>query len=256
VATDSDNPRNNEVVHRLCAVAESALWDSAKKGDPQARERLIEGYLDYARIIAAKLYSRRIDSDLEFAEYLQFATVGLIEAVDRFDPTKNIQFKTFAGLRVHGAVLSGLEQLSEKRVQISTRTRLQAERKDSAKMADQQPNNTDVFQRLADVAVSLAIGYLLDNPAAEADAYTNIGFESHYTSIELHQLQEKIRALVENLPQRERIVIKYHYLNQIPFNVIAENLGISKGRVSQIHCHALQSLREAIKAINECDAAW
>lgn len=254
MAIDLDNPRNNEVVHRLCAVAESALWDSAKKGDSQARERLIEGYLYYARIIAAKLYSRRIDSDLEFAEYLQFATVGLIEAVDRFDPTKNIKFKTFAGLRVHGAVLSGLEQLSEKRVQISTRQRLQAERKDSAKMTDQQPDNTDVFQRLADVAVSLAIGYLLDNPAAEA--YTNVGFESRYTSIELHQLQEKIRALVENLPQRERIVIKYHYLNQIPFNVIAENLGISKGRVSQIHCHALQTLREVIKSVNACDAAW
>lgn len=233
---------------------ELALWLAAGSGDASARERLIEAYLPFARMLAAKLFAGRIDHDLEFAEYLQFATIGLIEAVDRFEPSRAIQFKTFSSHRINGAVLSGIERLSEKRAQISARGSITADRRDSAK-ATLDPGNQDVFQQLAEVAIGLALGYVLDDPAIYRNG-ERATTENQYAGLELQQLRNSVSALVNSLPQREKMVIKYHYLNHIPFNTIADIMGVTKGRVSQIHRHALELLRETIKSVKACDVAW
>jgi RNA polymerase sigma factor for flagellar operon FliA len=233
---------------------ELALWTAARAGDAQARTRLIEGFLPFARIMAAKLYAARIDHDVEFEDYLQYATVGMIESVDRYDPGFGAQFKTFAAHRIQGAVSNGLEQLSEKRQQVATRKRLQAERRDCAAVA-LDVDGGDLFQQLADVAVSLALGFVLDGAADQAEAEE--AAPAHpYGAIEMAQLRARLQALMSTLPQRERLVIKYHYLNQVPFHQIADSMGISKGRVSQIHHNALALLRKAMGSVRACDAAW
>ena len=77
------------------------LWQLWRDhGDIDARQQLITYYLPYARMMAAMLYGRRTHDEVEFADYLQFARVGLVEAVDRYDPTQGAQFKTFAAKRV------------------------------------------------------------------------------------------------------------------------------------------------------------
>ena len=234
---------------------ESALWDAAKSGNLAAREHLIETYLPHARILAARLYAGRIDSDLEFAEYLQFATLGLIEAVDRYEPSKEVLFMTFAGYRINGAVLSGIEHLSEKREQISARKSLRTDRLDSGKAALDQPGK-DLFQQLAEVAVGLALGFLLDDTRIDRPDESVAIPKNHYAGLELRQLQQKVRSLVDNLPRQERMVIKYHYLNHVPFGDIAEIMDLSKGRISQIHRQALKSLRQAVNSVKSCDIAW
>lgn len=233
---------------------EATLWASARAGEDAARARLIEAYLPFARILAARLYAARIDYDVEFDDYLQYATVGLIESVDRFDPGFGVLFKTFAAHRIQGAVSNGLEQSSEKRVQVSTRKRLLAERRDAA-AAVLGGDAADLFQQLADVAVGLALGYVLENPAEErlADADDT---PQGYGALEMAQLRSRLESLVSALPQRERLVIKYHYLNHTPFNVIADTMGLTKGRISQIHRNALDLLRKAMRSVQACDVAW
>jgi RNA polymerase sigma factor FliA len=249
--------RDSLAVSALPMADEPALWQAArgenKSAREAARERLIESYLPFARMLAARLFAGRIDSDLEFSEYAQFATVGLIEAVDRFEPERDILFKTFAGHRINGAVMNGLEHLSEKREQISVRKRLAAERRDSGKAALDEKDK-DVFQQLAEVAIGLALGHFIDDPEVGEDDLPIP--ESQYGGLELKQMQAKVRALIESLPDRERTVIKYHYLNYVPFHLIAETLGVTKGRVSQIHRRALQLLRENAKTVKACDLAW
>jgi RNA polymerase sigma factor for flagellar operon FliA len=232
---------------------EQALWAAARAGDAQARARLIEGFLPFARIMAAKLYAARIDHDVEFEDYLQYATIGMIESVDRFDPAFGAQFKTFAAHRIQGAVSNGLEQLSEKRQQVATRKRLLAERRDNAGAA-LDPGG-DLFQQLADVAVGLALGFVLDGAGDAAEPEEPVPAHP-YGAIEMAQLRTRLQALLSTLPQRERLVIKYHYLNQVPFNQIADSMGITKGRVSQIHHNALALLRKAMGSVRACDAAW
>lgn len=230
---------------RLSAEEEADFWRQMRSGNaPLAREALANHYLSFARILAAKLFARRVHDEFEFAEYLQFASVGLLEAIDRYDPEKGASFKTYASHRINGAVLDGIENLSEKQSQIGLKKRLQQERLCSLKEGDGSSTDFDaLFARLAEVATGLAIGFMLDGMGmfqSDSAGYA----DNTYSSWELKQLQQRIRELVESLPEREGKIIKYHYYHGIGFGEIAQKLGVTKGRVSQIHVRALSLLRE------------
>ena len=236
---------------------ERALWRRFREdADVSAREALLIHYLPFAKILAAKVYSGRHHDEFEFGEYVQYATVGLLESVSRFDPARGVKFKTFAGRRIIGSILNGLEHLSEKQQQISFRKRLASERLESIRGRQPDGSNPDeLFSYLAQVAVGLALGYILEDSGMyqrRNGSYMNNGYEA----IETEQLQERMRNLVEKLPERERRVIKYHYMNHVPFEEIADILGVTKGRISQIHKHAVDLLRQAMKEVRSCDIAW
>ncbi|HSY29558.1 MAG TPA: sigma factor, partial [Burkholderiaceae bacterium] len=93
-----------------------------------ARSRIIESYLPFTRMMAAKTYAKRTCSELEFQDYLQYATIGLVEAVDRFDPNRGVKFETFSATRITGAILNGIDSLSEKQQQVGARRRAIAAR--------------------------------------------------------------------------------------------------------------------------------
>jgi len=235
---------------------ERALWRRWREGDASAREVILVHYLPFAKILAAKVYSGRRHDEFEFGEYVQFATVGLLEAVSRFDPERGVKFKTFSGRRIIGSILNGLEHLSEKQEQISFRHRLASQRMESIR--GRQPNGSnpeELFSYLAHVAVGLALGYILED-SGMFQRPTSTYMSNGYAGVETAQLKERMGSLVEKLPERERAVLKYHYMNHVPFEEIAGILGVTKGRISQIHKHAIELLREAIKGIRNCDMAW
>jgi RNA polymerase sigma factor FliA len=224
-------------------------------GDAQARERLIASYLPYARIVAATYYARRMHDEIEFDEYLQFARVGMLEALDRYDPDGGAQFKTFAARRMHGAILDGIDRLSEKQRQIAVQRQLRAERLQSLK-EDGHASGGELFERLASVGIGLALGFLLEDTGMFADERGESGCPgTPYERLELRQLQSRLRALVSKLPDNERLVIRNHYLQGMQFDQIAVQLGLTKGRVSQIHKQALASLRLFLGARQRCDVA-
>ncbi|WP_050465683.1 sigma-70 family RNA polymerase sigma factor [Herbaspirillum autotrophicum] len=240
---------------------EDAIWRAWRVDkDAASREQLVQHYLPYARIVAASYYRRRFHDEIEFAEYLQLASVGLLESIDRFDPTIGVHFKTFSARRIHGAILSGIETITEKQQQIALRKQLQAERRDSLKRrevsADSKTDKPeDLFRRLADVGIGLALAYLLegtgmvDVPEEAADQ------NQYYRQIELRQLQQRVRGLVDELTVQERTVIRYHYLQEVPFSEIATLLGLTKGRIAQIHKQALGRLRTALQSKDRLDLA-
>jgi RNA polymerase sigma factor FliA len=224
------------------------LWKEAKvDGCSDAREQIIDFYLPFARVLAAKLYARRTYPELEFLDYFQFASIGLVEAVDRFDPERGIKFETFSAPRINGAVLNGIESLSEKQQQIGARRRIIADRVKSLKEEAHAPKDPgELFGYLAELAIGMAVGFALEDSGmfqAEESAYP----DNTYRSIELKQLHQRVRELLECLPKNERRVIRYHYLQQVAFDEIAKILGVTKGRVSQIHKDALKRLRDSVR---------
>lgn len=231
----------------------AAWWDAFVRGrDPALRERLIHAYQEFARIMAAKLYARRVYTEMEFADYLQYATVGLIEAVDRFEPGRGNKFETYAASRINGAVLSGIEQSTEIQQQISARRRVIRERLVSLSEASAAAPADDVFARLAELAIGLAVGFALDDTGmhqADGAEYA----DNSYRGVELKQLKARILALVEDLPQSQKAVVRGHYLQQQPFADIAAALRLSRGRVAQLHKEALGNLRARMMAMNEVD---
>lgn len=242
-----------------------ACWHG--DGDAAAREQLIGHYLPYARMLAATLYGRRMHGDVEFEDYLQLARIGLIEAVDRFDPGQGAQFKTFASKRIQGSVLNGLARMTEKNQQISARMRvLRQDRLEAVKEAAGGPtpprNADELFRYLAEVGVGLALGVLLeDTGMVDADAF---GQESQVASPEVsyfrkkegRQLRELLRELLDGLPESQRRVIRSHYLQEISFDQLAADMGVTRGRISQLHRQALLRLRDLLGSDARCDVSF
>src|SRR5258706_7285688 len=69
------------------------------------RQELVERYLGLARIMAARLYQRRADNSVPFGDYLQYARVGLVEAIDHYDPERAVPFEALSSYRIKRAIL-------------------------------------------------------------------------------------------------------------------------------------------------------
>ena len=236
---------------------EADLWSAyTRQRDSEARLALIERYVPLAKRVASQLYKRRHDDMVEFGDYMQYALVGLIEAIDRYDPDREAAFATFAMYRIRGTILNGLEKATERNEQIAYRQRLRKERIES--VADQtgaKPSN-EIFAELVDVAIGLAVGYMLEGTNMVANERNESDEKHGYNSTMLSQIKNQLCHLVDTLPARERTIIRFHYFHQVGFFELAQLLGLTKGRVSQLHKMALKQIREAYENESMLDTLY
>jgi RNA polymerase sigma factor for flagellar operon FliA len=254
--------------------APAELWARWRgERDARARDALIRHYLPYARMVAATVYARRSHDEIEFDDYLQLACVGMVESVDRFDPVHGAQFRTFAAKRVRGAILNGLVRLSEKNQQISVMAKLRAERLEAVKegaraQVGAQPRSgagasgEPLFRYLAEVGIGIALVVLLEDTGMiepeepEAHAQAISPEISYFQKSEMSQLRRALNDKVDQLPASERLVIRRHYLEQIPFEEIARGMALTRGRISQLHRQALLRLRDLLADDARCDVSF
>jgi RNA polymerase sigma factor FliA len=227
----------------------SSLWNELRATENgEVRAQLVDYYLPFARMLAAKMYAKRPYLELEFLDYFQYASIGLMESIDRFDIARGIKFETFAAARINGAMLNGVSTLSEKQEQVNARRRIVADRVDSLKELPPRATDADaLFGYLAELAIGLAVGFVLDDSGmyqADEPSYP----DNTYQSVELKQLCQQARTMLDSLQGNEKQVMLYHYLQQLAFDEIAIALGLSKGRISQIHQNALQKLRNNFRS--------
>lgn len=224
---------------------ERHLWEAfVLSRDPLTRGQLIEHYMPVARKIAAKVFGLRANAATSFDDCLQYARVGLIEAIDRYDPGRHIPFEAYSVARIRGAVLNGLEHETELLAQRSFRRTRLRERTDSL-LGDKQPRPERAsLQELIQVTVGLALGLMLDDAAQEVPDERQ--HANPYAAAELQQLSREVRRLLPNLPEREQQIIRAHYFELRELQSIAADFGISKGRASQLHAQALARLRSLL----------
>jgi RNA polymerase sigma factor FliA len=224
----------------------AGLWQGFMASrDAGLRSRLFAFYQPYAKRLAVRLYVLRRDNSVSFADYLQYAHVGLVESIDRFEPERPVLFETFASYRIRGAILNGLAketELSAQRQYWAARVRdrvrsLQSDALDH----DDVAKTLDGFVGLT---VGLAIGLLLESPLEPADESTA---SNPYAAAELGQLVLRIKERVAALPERERELLDLHYFQHEPFQEIAARFNVTKGRISQLHSQALQRLRAQLE---------
>lgn len=222
---------------------ELALWQAYQaKPTTECRDILINKYLYYANILAAKFFANRQIPEIEFDEFKQFSIVGLIESIDKYNSAYGVSFQTYAGHRIKGAILDGIEKYCEKQQQISARSRLRTERIQNL-LEEAALHQQDIFARLVDVAVGTAIGFMLEDTGMyQVDE--NASEHRAYRSRELSDLSRIMDRLVSTLSEQEESVIRLHYYQQIKFEFIAKEMQLTKGRVSQIHHSALKRMHE------------
>jgi len=237
--------------------SERVLWQSFNdKTNESARETLFVKYLPYAKALAAQLYKRRTCHDVEFIEYHQLASVGLLEAIDHFDVSRNTLFTTFCTPRIRGSILSGLGSISDARAQGALSHRLQKERIASLATPSVSRDRLPVaFAAMCELAAGMAIGFMLEDTGMYSDP-ENVAVTgcSGYRTIEWKQTQDRLAAAIGRLSERERKVITLHYFHGLLFEQVANVLGLTKGRISQLHRSALVQLRETLQPAEQL--AW
>lgn len=231
------------------ATDEQRLWKAMREeGCEAARERIFTAYLPFARSLAARQLKGRRGGDLEYGDLLQLASAGLLEAMDRFDPALGVPFRGFAVRRINGSMVDGIAKMSEVREQVSFRHRVRRERLRSLtiqEVEDLPPG--EALEALVEMAVGLAIGFMLEGTGLyQDDEAPTAPQPTAYDSLAWKEMVGRLTVELGRMPERERTILRTHYLEDVNFDQIALMLGLSKGRVSQLHKAALGLLRKRI----------
>ncbi len=218
-------------------------------GSDPHQDALITQHMPMVKRIAGNLFAARSFDGIPFEEYVQYGVEGLLQASKRYDPMLGAKFETYAKHRIKGAIMSGLEKSSEVNQQVATLRRMARERIDSlvAQAGSHVPALHDdpqaAFDRLVEVSLGLAVAFMLD----DSNLFQS-GQGSHWddgpSNLAYKQLQQRLVGAMAQLNEKERAVLERHYFEHESFEVAADQLRLSKGRVSQLHRSALRKLRE------------
>lgn len=233
--------------------AERALWDACRRdGSAKAREALFSRYQPVARRIAWRFMRDDPSTPRELAELHQLASLGLLEAIDRYEPDRGVPFRYYCTRRIAGAIVEGISRSSEVNQQISTRRRIERERlrsvRGEAGEAGEARTLDEKLALIGDIAAELAIGLMLEDSTMVLTDERDPAKDA-YETMAWKQTVLQVAGAVDNLPERERSVIRHHYLEGVPFDQIAKLMGLSKGRISQIHKAAIGLLRKRLSGM-------
>lgn len=201
------------------------LWNEWESHRTLAtRNRLVESYMPLVRMRAARM-SRSLppESIVDFGDLVGFGSLGLIEAVERFEPGRGFQFPTFASRRIHGAMLDGLRGAD-----LLSRT----ERRKVKAGQRREPKP---------IGLHHVVGKDDDGRVVRmVDTMIDCAADSPQATIEL---QDEGRSLLRGLSTRKRLLLLLYYSEECSMKSIGEQLGISESRVSQIHSQLIGYLR-------------
>jgi len=242
---------------------EEALWRALSGPEAlEARQKLFATHIPFARRLARRLRRQRDWGDIEIEDVEQAAYAGLLEAMTRFEPSRGIAFRTYAAGRITGVIIDTITRMSEMREQITWRHQMRRDRLRSLRGSSHieersalQPRANgpsatasfdDTFAALAEIAVGLAVGFMLEGSSLYREDGDNIPPGGYESAVWL-DMQASLGASLSNLPERERAILAMHYFDGLAFEQIAAVMTLSKGRVSQLHRSALERLGRAMR---------
>ena len=229
-------PRNAEV-----GAAELSLWHRYRAtGDIDARNDLIELHFALVHKVARR-FDRSPGDTVRYTELVCAGAEGLLQAVERFDPSMGYRLSTFAVARIDGAIRDHLRRETAVPRSVATIGRRVAEARRRAELRlGRRALETEVARELG---VVMAEYRSMTTWSAMAVVAVPPTLEAPGTDRGQHELALWLRDAVAALPPAERNVINLAYFEDRPVREIAASLGVSESRVSQIRTRALARLR-------------
>ncbi|MBI2083119.1 MAG: sigma-70 family RNA polymerase sigma factor [Deltaproteobacteria bacterium] len=224
---------------------------SKEQKEIQKRNKIVEQYLPYATSIAGRVM-QTLSSAVDFDDVMCNARLGLIEAAEKFDPTMNVDFKTFSYYRIKGAIYDGLRKTGWIPRALYAKIKFeQASNEYLQYMSERQGAAArlveDEMAELYDTVNSLASIYVISLDAAE-DSPELVDHKSKNIeqSAEFQQIKQSMKEAIESLPDKERKLIKLYYFQNKTLEEAGAMLGLSKSWTSRLHARALEVLFKKI----------
>ena len=235
------------------------LWlNYLNEKSPALKEQLILHYITLVQKISKKI-SYCLPSHIAKEDLFSYGIFGLLEAIDRYDPKMGTPFSFFAGKRIRGAIIDGLRKEDWIPANIRRQARLLEEAYQKleirfARNASDEEVAAELSITLEELERWLKNTYIfsilsLDEPVAEGQEITlkdNVADNGSFNPVEIAENKEIKKILakaVEELPEKERLVISLFYYHDLNNKEIARVLELSDARVSQIHAKAIFRLR-------------
>jgi len=229
------------------ARVEAAEWRRFKAAPtPDNRAVLFDRFERFARAIARGEATKVKRFGLELADCEQLAFEALLASIERYDPSRGIPFPGFARRRIRGAIQNALPKATEANAAFNARKRAERDRMASLKRQARSHGDNDPMEALRELVVGMALGFMLEDASQAEVEKVASDDPSAYDSAAWRQLSEELDSKLASLPDQERLVIDYHYRRGVRFVEIAALLGLSSGRISQIHAKALARLRKSL----------
>ncbi|MGD0682451.1 MAG: FliA/WhiG family RNA polymerase sigma factor [Terracidiphilus sp.] len=226
------------------------------------QERVLLEHLPIVRFLARRIHER-LPQHVDIEDLVSAGVVGLMDAFSKFDPAKKVQFRSYAQFRIRGAILDSLRTLDWSPRELRRKGRAVEEAiraltarmghaPDEAEVAREMALELDEYQQLLGDLKGLEIGTLHmernEDSGEEELAYIPGRPEEDPLFCCLRgELEERLAEAIQNLPDRERLVMSLYYYEEMTMHEIGLALGVVESRVSQVHASAVVHLRGALK---------
>jgi RNA polymerase sigma factor for flagellar operon FliA len=240
-----------------------ALWREYRRtNDPGLRDRLILTYAPLVKFVAGRI-SSGLPAHVDENDLVSYGLLGLIGAIERYDPERDVKFETYAIARIKGSIIDELRAMDW--VPRSVRARAREIERAIAKLEAElhrAPTDEEIAAQLGltpeeldesllDISRS-SIGALDElwtissttgDQIALIDTIEDTEGPEPQAALDVTETKEALAEAISVLPEREKIVITLYYYEELTLREIGEVLGVTESRVSQLHTKAILRLR-------------
>lgn len=249
---------------------EDDLWEEFKKTkSPALRDKFIRQYMPLVKYVAGKV-AVGLPASVEFDDLVGYGQFGLLDAINKYDPAKGVKFKTYAVTRIRGAIFDELRQIDwvprsvrQKSREIEDaivslearlgRTATDAEIAQSLKMSEDEYHRTVMKVSGTSILSLNEVWYSGDDSDSMSigDSIESPSSMNPDVIAEREEIRKVIIQAINELPEKEKMVIVLYYHEDLTFKEIGEVLDVSESRISQLHTKANLRLRAKLTNVRK-----
>jgi RNA polymerase sigma factor for flagellar operon FliA len=241
------------------------IWVRLRSGERGARDELVVKYAPLVKYVIGRM-AISLPAAMDSDDVLSAGTIGLLHAVDRFDPDQGVRFETYALQRIRGAIIDTIRSLSPLSRGAGRRARLLdettailAQRLGRAPTQDELARELGIDQaelgrmllESAHVIVSLDGAGGGGDEDGDVQSLRDLLHDPDEAGtdevVEENELVERLGTAIEALPPRDRLVLNLYYHEELTLKEISRVIEVSESRVSQIHTAAVMKLRGLLR---------
>ncbi len=239
----------------------------ARRGKKKKKDALIMKYAPLIKYIATRI-AARLPMHIEIQDLINSGVLGLMDAIEKFDPDKGVKFETYAEYRIKGAILDSLRAMDwvprsvRKVATLLENTYAELEKKLGRPARDEEVAEAmdveveklhKIMSRVSHVSmVSLERDNKNSTHPCLLDRLINPDDASGFDKLDVEEMRDVLAETVERLPEKEQTVVSLYYYNEMTMKEIGKVLNLTESRVSQIHTKAVLRLRGKLRKFYYC----